>query len=387
MRSTELLREYSGHILSEFGHIDLLEFLVENKQHILSVSSNWEWIPDERAKAVINQFATQNFIVFLSLNTCWDDEVVRKIIELMFDKSMYCVYDRYFRDESTFEKIYSGFNSLFYGEQRSVDDVKARLYSIISKGYRNEMISEGIRKTITPHQVEDYKRWLLDVCNEAVQEYRELFSEEEGNDETQSDYKTIKLYAINTIAPLSDDHSNQYIRDAIHRNMLSAYLQIIKDNLLTDHIRKADRKVQQTIIESISSASINPAIMIGGNDIFWMEKDKNQLRDYLERHGITTIRDLYCRDEYFFIDPSQTRVDFCRFNVVIRDLTFSEIMNSCEMDEEGKILYNVTNDIYLPFEKEEIVDHMHRTRKMIEIYADLLNNTGEITAGLHFVVE
>jgi hypothetical protein len=235
--------------------------------------------------------------------------------------------------------------------------------------------------------VEDYKRWLLDVCNEAVQEYRELFSEEEGNDETQSDYKTIKLYAINTIAPLSDDHSNQYIRDAIHRNMLSAYLQIIKDNLLTDHIRKADRKVQQTIIESISSASINPAIMIGGNDIFWMEKDKNQLRDYLERHGITTIRDLYCRDEYFFIDPSQTRVDFCRFNVVIRDLTFSEIMNSCEMDEEGKILYNVTNDIYLPFEKEEIVDHMHRTRKMIEIYADLLNNTGEITAGLHFVVE
>jgi hypothetical protein len=149
MRSTELLREYSGHILSEFGHIDLLEFLVENKQHILSVSSNWEWIPDERAKAVINQFATQNFIVFLSLNTCWDDEVVRKIIELMFDKSMYCVYDRYFRDESTFEKIYSGFNSLFYGEQRSVDDVKARLYSIISKGYRNEMISEGIRKTIT----------------------------------------------------------------------------------------------------------------------------------------------------------------------------------------------------------------------------------------------
>ena len=386
-RAVELLKEYSSHILTEFDDIDLLEFIKENKHLIFTISDKWEWFPDEHAKAVVYEFSTQNFIVFLTLNVCWDDEAVNKIIDSVFDKSMFSIYDRYFRDESSFDKSYSGFNTLFFGEKRSIDDVKARLFSIVSKDYREEILAEGTKKEITAQDIGEYKNWLLKVCNEAVQEYQELFNTTDTNGETCSNKKTIRLFAINTMAPLSEDHSNRYIRDSIRRNMLSAFLKIIKNNLLTEHIKKNERKVQQTMIDLLTSNTVVPVILIGGNDVFWMEENKNQLREYLDSHGIKTIRDLYCRDEYYFIDPSITAVTICNFRVVVRNLTLEEIMDNCEVDEEGNILYNVTNDLYLPFEKEELVKHLHRTRKIIEIYADIANDSKDTTAGLHFIIE
>lgn len=385
-KAVELLKEYSSHILTEFDDIDLLKFIKDNKQLIFSISDKWEWFPEEHAKAVVYEFSSQNFIVFLTLNVCWDDEVVREIIESVFEKNMFSIYDRYFRNDSSFEKSYIGFKSLFFGEQHSDEDVKARLFSIVSKDYREEILAEGIKEEITPQDVDEYKSWLLNVCNETVQEYHELFSNEDNND-TCSNNKTVRLFAINTMAPLSEDHANRYIRDSIRRNILSVYLKIIKNNLLTEHINKNERKVQQTMIDLLESNTVDPVIMIGGNDVFWMEENKNQLREYLDNHDIRTIKDFYCRDEFFFIAPLLSAVNICNFRVVVRDLTLEEIMNDCEVDEEGNILYNVTNDLYLPFEKEELIKHLHRTRKIIEIYADMTNDSEGTTAGLHFIIE
>ena len=49
----------------------------------------------------------------------------------------------------------------------------------------------------------------------------------------------------------------------------------------------------------------------------------------------------------------------------INRYSISAIVNNIE------VLYNVTNDIYIPFEKTELIKHVHRTYKKAEIYIDI----------------
>ena len=34
-------------------------------------------------------------------------------------------------------------------------------------------------------------------------------------------------------------------------------------------------------------------------------------------------------------------------------------------------MYNVTNDIYIPFEKAELTEHVHRIKKKAKIYVEI----------------
>ena len=59
-------------------------------------------------------------------------------------------------------------------------------------------------------------------------------------------------------------------------------------------------------------------------------------------------------------------------------------MDSCKKDDDGNLLYNVTNDIYLPFEQNELFEHIQRIRRMIEVNVILINDTGSKKVGVHF---
>ena len=41
----------------------------------------------------------------------------------------------------------------------------------------------------------------------------------------------------------------------------------------------------------------------------------------------------------------------------------------CRTNEKGEIEFNVTNDIYIPFERDELIEHVHRIRKKVFLYA------------------
>ena len=149
-------------------------------------------------------------------------------------------------------------------------------------------------------------------------------------------------------------------------------------------IDKCDKICQQSMIDIIEIHDLNPNTMMGTKDVFWEEEYRTLLKEYLEQKGIKKESLLNIPNEFFFIDVPLTDIRISGFEVIIRELTPDEIMDSCKKDDDGNLLYNVTNDIYLPFEQNELFEHIQRIRRMIEVNVILINDTGSKKVGVHF---
>lgn len=62
-------------------------------------------------------------------------------------------------------------------------------------------------------------------------------------------------------------------------------------------------------------------------------------------------------------------------------------MVDCRDDDKGDVFYNVANDIYLPFGKDELFEHIRKTRRIVEVYANFSHKAAAKEVGLHFKIE
>ena len=64
-----------------------------------------------------------------------------------------------------------------------------------------------------------------------------------------------------------------------------------------------------------------------------------------------------------------------------------EILKHCKRDQDGNLCYNITNDIFIPFAENEVIEYVQNTQKIITVDVDIAYRiTGEkIGAGFQIV--
>lgn len=382
--SKKLLKEHSGKILDWFYRCNLLEIVKKYKTLLFSVTNRWEWFEEDKAKLMISEYSTTDYLIFMAINTCWNDDDIEKIVELLSDGSMFGLYSRYFSKESSFEDLYAPFHSIFF-DNYGFEDRKARLLGILNKKYRQEILSKVESKIVSDQDIEDYKTQLLGYCAETKSEFKKLFCIEDSDDGETVNPQTIKLLSLTAEPPLSDEYINRIIKEKIEQQLLLAYLSIIDKELSKQSIKKKEKKIAQTIIENIKG--INVDVAFGMRFVLWGDENKTRLKDYLESQNIEIITSLHLPNDYYFISTSATNVRIHGFRVEIRELTPDEIIRYCKEDEKGELSYNVTNDIYIPFSESELYDYIRKTKMVVEIYVELSNHETSDNCGLHITLE
>ena len=275
---------------------------------------------------------------------------------------------------------------MFLGNEE-ISSQKETLFEILSRKYRQEIIDKGKNETISNQEIEDYKSLLLDFCEEAKEEYKELFRFVDANGGNLSNKQTIKFASINSIKPMNQEYSNRVLKDGIKQQIIRVYLHLIDGGLLKKSVDGKNGSIQQAIVDSVNSSGINPSTVFGSRFVFWLEENRTLLKDYIEEQKIKQISVSGLPQEYFFVDVSLTNVSICDFKVKVRDLTSEEIMDRCEVNDRGELLYNVTNNLILPFTKEDLFNHIRRTMKIVEIYMDVVSDKTGDKGGLHIIVD
>lgn len=386
LQSRELLNTYNHVILDYFYSCNFLEILKKYKAFIFEIVDRWEWLLENEAKFVVSEHSTTDFIIFISLNTCWNDNDLEEIIEILSDGSMFSLYNRYFSEADSFEKLYLSFHCLFFGTENTTNE-KERLLEILNKKYKQEILDKGEQNEIKDQEIENYKKTLLGYCIEAKEEYKNLFHSV-GKIETKKDnIQTIPLASFSVITPISEDYSNQVIRKGIKQMLPKAYLSLVGNNLQKRTVVKDNKAIQQTVIDYVNESCNNLNVVLGSRFIFWLEENRTLLKDYLSQNSIESISVPGLQNEYFFIDTSLTDISICDFTIKIREYTQEEIIKSCETDDNGDLLYNVTNDIVIPFEQTDLFDYFRRTARIVEICVDLCNKTNHSNIGLQVTIE
>ena len=76
---------------------------------------------------------------------------------------------------------------------------------------------------------------------------------------------------------------------------------------------------------------------------------------------------------YFFLLNSKfIEFKYEDIRVEYRNLRWDEIEKKyCKYDENKNVLFNVTNDLYIPMNRDQIINYINNTRKVIEVYANV----------------
>ena len=133
--------------------------------------NRWERFEEDKAKFIISEHSTTDYLIFMALHICWNDDDIEEIVELLSDGSMFSLYSRYFSKESSFEDLYKPFHSIFFNNN-DFEDRKTRLLGILNKKYRKEILSSVESKKVSDQDIEEYKTQLLGYCTEAKNEFR-----------------------------------------------------------------------------------------------------------------------------------------------------------------------------------------------------------------------
>lgn len=113
----------------------------------------------------------------------------------------------------------------------------------------------------------------------------------------------------------------------------------------------------------------NTDTYIGNRDVFWGESDKDQLNEFVK--GMVKITYPDGNNNFYIINHKLVHCSFSDFEIRLEDFTQQEIEEMCKTNVRGEIEFNVTNDIYIPFERDELIKHIHRIRKKVFLYANI----------------
>ena len=180
---------------------------------------------------------------------------------------------------------------------------------------------------------------------------------------------------------------DDYIEKYIHTSIINTYIYAISSAL--DIIRKKynDGDLQETLINTLKDLGITGDTFISNRSAFGNEKDKHLLSDFTKNMTYIKYADGY--NNFYVVDNSLVHCLISDLEVEFVDLNQSEIEQMCKQTDDGKLSFNVTNDIYIPFEKDELNKHINRIKKKIVLYANVKFHleSEKVGAGIQIVFD
>lgn len=312
----------------------------------------------EQAKSIIVYFFIEDFLIFASLINNANDEQLYALIKQITHKSPYSLCKRHFGADIDLKKMISGFCSLFFNydiEAGNIERYKIILYRICKEA----IIKYDIDQYATE---EDFQKLLMNIEKRAEKEIETLsnnFPEISANiiSEEKKHLRTITF---------STNLGENYCFEYIQKMIAEIFLNTICKNLKEQKIESNSTCKQDTLINIIKDFEADT--VIGQRDIFWEEANPEQFKEYTK--NMQRISWPLGNTRLCILKHNLLYFQMMNLHMEMKDLSENEILESAQMDEQGRVLYMI-DDISIPFEKNEWITYIRRTKKKLLVYADI----------------
>lgn len=388
--AVNIIKENSDDIEDILHHINLADFISENLKFIMEQMRTWEVIPEGDAKCVIIDTVIKDFFVFTALKSHWNNEMIANIIKALIGDSTFSLYTHYFSDNNiNFDLLFNQYNSLFFNEENdsSSQQYSELLKDVLNEKYKHEEIESGKKNIITDDTRTQFENNIRDTFETIINENSYLFEKEIQSDIEYTE-KRICLSELNLPSSIINNSKlDKYISSFIHTAIINAYICAIRPALSIDKKKVNDRTLQETLIASIKNMGINGDTFIGNRDVFWGEQDKHLLDKFTKDMKQVKYPDGY--NNFYIINHSLVHCVISDLEIEFNDLTQKEIEQMCKKADDGKLEFKVSSDIYIPFERDELEEHVHRIRKKIRLYATIKSylKSNKVGAGIHVIFD
>lgn len=380
-----------------FYHMNIQTAAEESYKYIQSLMHLWEYMDLKEAKWMIIDTVILDFFIFTALNAVWKEEELAKIVDILVPKGTFSVYNRYFPNENmeSIKTTYQQFNEIF-SEKLDDDSLNANLLllkSVFDKKYKAEEIAEAESNPITEGMLGDFKEHCIHTAALYADSQFSAFSLK--ND--LSDEKDIppicekkNIVVFKTIVPsllFKKEEFASYFVDVIQQNLGVCFLNTILPWIKYEKFSYKNRNKQKYLVDAITQNGINVDTVVGDKNKKWNEDDKTLLFD-----AIPTAKELRfprMNNYYFVFDSKLIEFSISNFQVEFSDVELNELSDQIKKDESGQIEYNITNQLFVPFDEAELKEYLHNIKRKVIITADIKYRISKdcVGAGISIVVD
>lgn len=364
---------YKRDIQYFYNHMYVTPLLEKNYLFICSLIDRWEYWGEVNAKTMITGSVIDDFFTFTAICSFWEDEQISKVLDVVSHNSIFTLYNRYFNDENMTrgKTLYRDYIKLFAKDEgeKALTDELLRIKEIFNQRYRKELQVEAVNHDIKSEALDKIKllvnKEFTDIADKNLAEFK-VKSNENINIKNNI---PVGMYPMPYHLFEEERFDGYYLKD-LHNKIIFTFLRIYHDNIIFKKLKYTNRNKQEHLISLVNDNNISPNIVIGQERKFWNEEDKDVLSKFtqnMERIDFPNGHN-YC----FMLDGSKIEFEYSNVRVEFEDLTWEQIEERyCKKTEDGAILFNVTNDIYIPLEKSEIIDYINKTEKLLKIDVDV----------------
>ncbi len=377
------LQTYANKILADnhntnsffYLHINILQLVQDKLPFIRTILRGWEYMDEGEAKWMIIEHVIDDFFVFIALGKFWEKDLIENVVKVLAPHSMFSLYDRYFAKNNgeTVKKLYAEFEALINKEkdEELITEKISILGDVFNKRYRDETISEGKEKKITAEQKEWFTKKVIENLEVINTKILTPFKFNEDDLETavislqkQIVYKTLLSYYF-----FEEKTFDEHIKKHMFTEIITSFVRSFIDRIEYKELSYSNKEKQKTLIDLAKKSGINATVAIGNRDEFWGEEDSGLLKKYTE--NMQRIKYPGGYNYYFLLDNSLIEFSMENITVEYKDPTWDNFKHKCKDIDSDNVLYNVTNDIYIPFPKNEVEEYIKNTEKIILVYADI----------------
>lgn len=363
-----------------------------NVDYIKNIKDNlstWEITPEGKSKLLIIDDVVTDFFVFYILKNCENydmlknqlkltignqafsynadynqEENLKRFIQLINNQAIY-YFNKYVDDEQEVEnkRKFIQFLQIFYDMEKnenkelieneklqiSFDKLKSAIISICKEPILEE--SKKYKNNNYDEYKKEFKNKLIDDLNDKLR----LFNVECKDTKKENQY----LITINTEASslnlVSISHELNYIKES--------FMRLLIDILLTKSIKlnvnNSVDEILQLFFSQLDKSSLNVDTLVGYRNWFYKE-DKKDIQRFKELEDkMNKIQGNSCHNIILAVDSTTIYVSLKDVKISIEKYKEEEVLEKVNRKENEIDIFNyrVTNDIFLPFEKAELLEY------------------------------
>lgn len=363
--------------LNEYYMTNIIRYLPDYKElenNLYQMLREHEKFPRfTNAKVMIMENVVREFYIFLALICNYKNFSNNQVFNL---------------NENTFIYI----NQFLEGNEMITKKNLKRFYILFSNsrtGYDDSTLDKKIDEMYIMLEKELKQKYKLQEVSKAEQEQKNY--EEVNVDGIINSIKSkIQIHMENTFGTLSFDTKEVYSKWTSRFNVLdiNLFTDMIKEDVVDDMFANVDTTfVGNIITELLTRCAVSPKLkssfkndleyiqylrdnkldilmgseyVLKNNDYTYMNQFKN-----LEKN-CNCIYTGYFNEKALAIRKGSLQIKFKSVDVVISSLVVSESVANYD-EENNTYSYNVSNDIYLPFTKDELILYINNKRKLLNI--------------------
>lgn len=322
-------------------------------------------MPEEEVKTLILDDCIDSFLIFTYIYGDKNTKTLKNSIQNIIGSNIFMYISSYTgKGKINSTEEYLRYVKLIHGEDVSADAVEEdfnRFENIVYEIYKMQEIKDGLSEALSDCEKVRLENELCNSIENSINSRLELFKP--GNEEGsfREGLYELKINTFSRFIESNMDSKIETINEYFFRELIRCLIK--EEQIIYREVGIRDKSSLNVFFELLEQLEFQGDTLIGYRDWFYGFERADEFEKM--QQTLKQIKYPKMSDIILCINSSKIDIKPITCDIRINDVDLLEYKNGLEKDEEGRYLYNITNDIYLPFDESELDSLLKNTRKVI----------------------